>query len=124
MENTFCHMELQTGDVAKARDFYTRLFAWSATEIPMGDFTYTMMKTGAGEDEMAAGIMQKPSEGIPPHWLSYVLVEDIEASLAQATELGGTVLLDKTPVAEMGTMGVISDPTGATIGLWQPAKKD
>ena len=34
MEKQFCHMELQTGDVDKARDFYTGLFAWTVQGCP------------------------------------------------------------------------------------------
>ncbi len=124
MENQFCHMELQTGDPAKARDFYTELFAWTTQEMPMGDFTYTMIKTAAGEDEMGGGIMQKQSEHAPTAWLSYVTVEDVDASLAKAKKLGGQVIVEKTPIPEMGFFGVITDPTGATIGLYQTVKKD
>ena len=124
MEKQFCHMELQTGDVDKARDFYTGLFAWTVQEMPMGDFTYTMLKTAAGENEMGGGIMQKASPDMPTQWLSYVLVEDVDASQSKAKELGGQVIAKKTPVENMGTFGVVTDPTGAAIGLWQPAKKD
>jgi predicted enzyme related to lactoylglutathione lyase len=51
--------------------------------------------------------------------MSYVGVDDIEASTKKARELGAQVLLDVTEVGSFGWMSVISDPTGATLALWK-----
>jgi predicted enzyme related to lactoylglutathione lyase len=44
-------------------------------------------------------------------------------SAAQAKKLGGTIMRDKTPVADMGAFAILLDPTGAAIGIWENAKK-
>ncbi len=119
MANPFCHMELQTDNVDAARAFYGELFDWEVEEMPMGEFTYTMMKPNVGDPQVMGGIMPKQAPDAPNHWLSYIAVDDVAASLAKVKNLGGNVLADKTEIPEYGWMGVVQDPTGAVFGLWQ-----
>jgi predicted enzyme related to lactoylglutathione lyase len=118
MANPFVHVELQTNDVAKAKPFYSKLFGWKLEDMPMpGGGSYTMIDVGGGT---GGGMMQSPMPGIPPHWLAYVGVDDIQASTKKARELGAKVVVDVTEVGEYGIMSVITDPTGATLAMWQP----
>ena len=64
--------------------------------------------------------MANPIPGAPSFWLTYVLVDDIEASTAKAKSLGATVMKDVTEVMDMGWLSVIVDPTGAALGMWKP----
>jgi predicted enzyme related to lactoylglutathione lyase len=52
-------------------------------------------------------------------WLAYVLVDDIRTATGKAKALGATILRDVTEVPGMGWFSIISDPTGAHLGLWQ-----
>jgi predicted enzyme related to lactoylglutathione lyase len=52
-----------------------------------------------------------------------VLVDDLKASTEAAKANGGTVMRDITEVPGMGSLSIISDPTGAVLGLWQPKAK-
>ena len=79
MANAFVHTELNTTDVAKAKGFYGKLFDWKLEDLPMDGGSYTMIKIGEGT---AGGIMPNPIPGAPSFWLTYVLVDDIEAALA------------------------------------------
>lgn len=115
MSNPFCHVELNTTDVKKAKDFYSKLFDWKLEDMP-GD-SYTMIRVGEGT---GGGIMKNPIPGTPSFWLSYVLVDDIEASTEKAKSLGGTVMKEVTPVMDYGSFSVIVDPTGAHFALWKP----
>lgn len=123
MGNTFCHMELQSANTDGSKEFYGELFGWGMQDMPMGDMTYTMFKTSDSDDEIHGGITQTQCPDNTSSWLSYVLVEDVEASLKQAAELGAEVLVEKTAIPEMGWMGVFSDPAGARMGIWQPMNK-
>ena len=58
-------------------------------------------------------------QGVPPHWLSYVLVEDADASANKATELGGKVMMGPFDVPNVGRMAIVHDPTGAVFALFQ-----
>ena len=115
---SFCWVELSTSDAASARSFYTQLFGWSVNEIPMGEHgTYFIFQHG-GRD-CAAMYQHDPQQHIPPHWLSYVAVSDVDASSEQAKSLGGQVVGGPMDVSESGRMAVISDPQGATFAIWQ-----
>jgi predicted enzyme related to lactoylglutathione lyase len=119
MANPFVHVELNTSDLAKAKQFYGSLFGWKLEEMPMpgGGGSYTMINVGEGT---GGGMMSMLPPGTPPHWLAYVGVDDVQASTARAKQLGATVLQDVMKVGDYGTMSVIKDPTGAVIAMWQP----
>jgi uncharacterized protein len=56
---------------------------------------------------------------LPPHWSSYVSVDDVDAAAARARELGAEVMAEPLDVMEAGRMAVLRDPTGALLHLWQ-----
>lgn len=119
MANPFVHIELHTPDLARAKDFYSRLFDWRLEDIPApgGDMPYTMINVGEGT---GGGMFADPDPKALPHWLAYVGVDDIEASTRKAGELGASVLQEVMQIADYGWLSVIRDPTGAVIALWQP----
>ncbi len=84
--STFCWNELMTGDVEAAKNFYSQLFGWESKEMDMGpNGTYTIFTNG---DNDCAGMMKKPEEHVPTSWLSYVTVDDVDASTEKAKDLG------------------------------------
>ena len=120
MPNSFCHVELMTGDVDAAKAFYSQLFDWQLNDCPMGEDTYTMIDPGnVKEGGAGGGMMKLPAPGVPPHWMAYVKVDDVEASTAKVKELGGEVIKDVMEIPNAGAFSVIKDPTGAVIGLWE-----
>jgi predicted enzyme related to lactoylglutathione lyase len=113
--NPFCHVELNTTDLKKAKDFYSKLFDWKLEDMPDGN--YTMIRVGEGT---GGGMMKNPIPGAPSFWLAYVLVDDVEAATKKAKSLGATVMKDVTPVMDYGSFSVLADPTGAHFALWKP----
>jgi len=121
MANPFVHAELETTDVGKAKAFYGALFDWKLEDVPMGDgTTYTLIGVGEGT---GGGMMKNPMPDPSSLWLPYVLVDDIKAATAKARELGANVCKDVTEVMGMGWLSIFVDPTGAMLGLWQPAPR-
>lgn len=117
MANPFVHIELSTTDTEKAKKFYGQLFTWKFEDMPMGsDLIYTMVQPGEGP---GGGMMKQLMPGAPSAWLAYVTVPDVKAATTKATSLGATVMKDVTEVPGMGWFSIITDPTGAAIGLWQ-----
>ena len=117
MANPFCHLELATTDLAKAKAFYSGLFSWTLEDMDMGPGgTYTLIKPGEGP---GGGMMKHPIPGAPSSWLAYVLVDDVAAATKKAVSLGAKVAVDKQEVPNMGWFSVIIDPTGASLGLWE-----
>jgi uncharacterized protein len=119
---SFCWTDLTTTDQPAAKAFYSALFGWDSTDNPVGEgIVYSMMSID-GRD--VAAISPQPEQqraaGVPPAWNSYVAVEDADAALARATELGATVHAPAFDVLEVGRMGVVQDPQGAYFLVWQP----
>ncbi|KTC84570.1 MULTISPECIES: VOC family protein [Legionella] len=122
-QGEFCWNELATTNIKAAKDFYGKLLGWKFIEHEAGDMTYTMIN--AGEHEFG-GIWQIPTEQkdqIPPHWMGYILVDDIEQTLEKAKSLGATIKMPVTPVGDMGRFIVVVDPTGAHIAFWESKEK-
>jgi predicted enzyme related to lactoylglutathione lyase len=118
----FCWNELMTSDTKKAQVFYTDLLGWTTQEHDMGDMTYTMFMSG---DKCIGGMLQTPKDKVaqvPPHWTSYICVEDVEKTLKKAESLGATVRVPVKTVPDMGRFSVVQDPTGAHIAFWQSFK--
>ena len=113
----FCWAELSTTDGPAAKAFYTALFGWETIDNPMGPgMVYTMLNLNG---QSAAALYEDKSGKAPPHWGTYISVDDLDASAAKAKELGGAILAGPFDVMEHGRMAVIQDPTGAAFCLWQ-----
>jgi predicted enzyme related to lactoylglutathione lyase len=116
MANPFVHLELCTPDVAKAKEFYSKLFSWTISDNDMGNgMVYSTFKP---DDGPAGGIFTMPGQA--PSWLAYVGVEDINAATTKATSLGATLLHGPQEIPNVGWMTVMTDPTGARIAIFQP----
>ena len=116
MANPFVHVELNTNDLPKSKDFYGKLFDWKYEDVPMDVGAYTLIKVGDGT---GGGMMVNPVPNAPSWWLAYVLVDDVAAATKKAKSLGAQVMKDVTEVKAMGSFSILSDPTGATIALWE-----
>jgi predicted enzyme related to lactoylglutathione lyase len=108
----FSWFELMTTDVEGAKSFYSKLLGWTMEDMPMEEFTYTVVKVG---DDQVAGIMSMPpgTEEMPPAWGNYITVDDVDAIAKQAVELGGKVLVEPRDIPEVGRFAVVQDPQGA-----------
>ena len=118
---TFCWADLGTTDAAAAKAFYARVFGWQAVDAPAGESrTYTTFKLDGRDVAALYELGAEEREQLPPHWSSYVSVENVDAAAARARELGAEVLADPLDVMDAGRMAVVRDPTGALVHLWQP----
>ena len=118
----FSWVELGTTDAAAAKKFYGGLFGWTFDDMPAGpDMVYTMCKLG-NHHACALYKMGGDTKGVPPHWLSYVTVENADAITAKAKQNGAKVMKEAFDVMDVGRMAVITDPTGAHLAVWQPKK--
>ncbi len=109
--------EILSPDHERAQAFYHELFDWQVAADPhMGG--YGMVDTGAGEHAVAGGIgpAGQPGEvGVK----IYVRVEDLDAYLDRAENLGGQRLVPPTDLpGGFGRFAVFADPDGNQVGLW------
>jgi hypothetical protein len=119
---TFCWAELATSDQDGAKAFYSALLGWESDDRPVGDgAVYSMqLRDGKHVSAIAGQPQQQRDAGVPPLWNSYVWVDDADAAVARAVELGATAHAPAFDVMQAGRMAVIQDPQGAYFMLWQP----
>lgn len=112
--------DLTVPDADALRDFYTRVTGWKAEPLSMGDYSDYVMVSSAGEG--AAGICHArgPNAKVPPQWLIYIVVEDVDRAVAECVALGGQVIDGPRPMAG-GRFCVIRDPAGAVCALYKSA---
>ncbi len=123
-QGQFSWVELGTTDSAAAKKFYGGLFGWTFDDMPAGPgMVYTMCKLG---NHRACALYEMGPEmrkqGVPPHWLSYVTVDDVDAITAKAKANGGKAMKEPFDVMDVGRMAIVTDPTGAHLAFWQPKK--
>jgi hypothetical protein len=119
---TFCWEELMTQDPAAAVKFYSALYGWTTREQDMGPMgKYTLCYRG---DQQVGGIMKHPhGEASASYWLSYVVVDDVDASTARAEKLGGKILVPPMDIPNVGRFSTVADPSGAAIALFKGSPK-
>ena len=116
MANPFVHLELNTPDLNKAKSFYGALFGWQFQDNDMGPAgIYSTFKADSGP---GGGMTSMP--GGNHGWLSYVGVEDIGASTEKARSLGANIIMGPHDIPDIGSMTILTDPTGCTVALFQP----
>ncbi|MCB9558607.1 MAG: VOC family protein [Deltaproteobacteria bacterium] len=115
-----CWFELMTTDIEKAKSFYGELFNWKFEKGPMGEMEYWIAKRG---DKMTCGITTLPEQakqaGAPPHWLSYVAVENLEQTNARADKQGGTSLFGPMEIPNIGKFSIYQGPEGGVLAHFQ-----
>jgi predicted enzyme related to lactoylglutathione lyase len=112
----FVWHELHTNDRAKALKFYSQLFPWETKDVPMGPGEAYGLCLLNGKDH--AGITKSMAgPDVPPHWLPYIAVENVDASASKVTELGGKVMMPAMDIPNVGRFAVVTDPQGAAFAL-------
>jgi hypothetical protein len=115
--------ELVTPDPKAALGFYGELFGWTATEMDMGAMgTYTLFK--AGDIQVGGAVAPPPGKNVPPSWLGYCSVPDVEAAIATATKLGGSAMSPVIEIPNVGRFAVVLDAQGAALAPMTPARDD
>jgi len=120
----FSWCELLTYDVDGAKKFYAELLGWKMDDqlIPDGAGNYTILRA---DDRPVGGMMKMPPvvpEGTPPHWGTYVTVDDVDTAAAKIVELGGKVLVPPTNSPD-ARFCVFQDPQGAVLSIISYTKK-
>jgi predicted enzyme related to lactoylglutathione lyase len=119
----FVWNELMTNDVEKAKTFYAATIGWTFDGMEMGPSTYWVCKEG---DKMVGGIMDMTGvtpPGVPPHWFSYLEVDDVDARAAKLEANGGKIIRPPFDIPGVGRIAILADPTGAAMGWMTSAQR-
>jgi predicted enzyme related to lactoylglutathione lyase len=122
----FNWVDLWARDFEKQGAFYEALFGWNHTDFPFENgMVYRMFNAGGhavgGMSQLSADMI---AQGLPSAWNTYLATDDVDATVAKAAELGGTVTMPPMDVPGSGRTAVIQDPTGAYVSFWKPLSLD
>ncbi|MGY1618692.1 VOC family protein [Geodermatophilus sp. SYSU D00691] len=125
MSGRVVHFEIPFDDGDRARSFYKEAFGWQLMEMPEMD--YTIVSTGPSGEQgptepgFINGGMLSRQIAATKGPVVVVDVESIEVALERIGELGGSTVVGKTPVGDMGFAAYVTDPEGNVVGLWETA---
>lgn len=113
--------DLTVPDAERIRDFYAGVVGWRWRAEDMGGYSDFSMIPPGGADPIAGVCHARgPNSDLPPQWLVYIVVEDVDESAARAVELGGALLAGPRDMGG-GRFAVVRDPAGAAFALYAPA---
>jgi len=120
---TFFWSELNTGDVEKAKAFFGQTIGWTFDTMANGDPNYWIaFNDGVPQAGIVPLSMFTPS-GTPPHWFSYLAVDDVDKRLEALIAEGGTIVRPPFDVPDVGRIAIVQDPTGAPMGWMTPVER-
>ena len=129
MSGRIVHFEIPFEDGDRARRFYSEAFGWQVTEMP--ELSYTTVATGPVQESgmpseagYINGGMFPRQDGPLNSPVITVDVASIDDALKRIEQLGGSMVLAKQPVGDMGFAAYFADPEGNVVGLWETALPD
>jgi predicted enzyme related to lactoylglutathione lyase len=117
---TFSWEELHTTDMAAAKKFYGGLFGWTGKGEAEGDEAYWHWKHA--DKEIGGMTSQMGGPHVPPHWLGYIAVSDVDSVTKKVATLGGKVRMPAMEIPKVGRFSVVEDPTGAAFSPFHSAR--
>jgi predicted enzyme related to lactoylglutathione lyase len=118
----FIWYELLTGDIGGAKRFYDAVVGWNVQE--RSDFPNDYRMIGRSDGKFAGGAMQLTDEmkkhGGRPIWLGYILVPDVDASVAAIERDGGRAMMPAFDIPGVGRVAMVTDPSGAPFYIMKP----
>jgi len=110
------HLELHTGDLDRARAFYSEVCGWRPEEVSAAGASAPYLALDMGSRRFGGGIVECATDR--PVWLPYVEVPEVHAATERAHALGAAVLLGPRE-GPAGWRSVVASPAGGEIAFWQ-----
>ncbi len=114
-------IDLTIDDATVIREFYEQVTGWTSSGVDMDGYQDYCMHPNETADPVA-GICHRrgPNSEIPPQWMIYINVSDLDESIEKCKTLGGKVICGKRSFGGYGSTCVIQDPAGAVAALFEP----
>jgi predicted enzyme related to lactoylglutathione lyase len=121
VHGTLCWADLSTPDPKRASDFYSGLFGWQIFADPKDPSGYLHIKNG---EHFIGGVPPAAHRqpGVPPHWMPYFQVDDVDATANKAKDMGAKLFLPPMSMEGVGRMSVIADPQSAVFAIFKSAR--
>ncbi len=120
--STFTWHELYVPDGEAGVAFYTEVLGWQRQIMEMEGGSYLMLVANGRPVAGVQATRDNPHMAVvPPHWATYVAVDDVDARVARVTRHGGSLVVPPMDIPKVGRMALIADPQGAHIWLFTAA---
>jgi predicted enzyme related to lactoylglutathione lyase len=114
MPNKFFWYDVMTTDTKAARNFYCDVVGWGAQDSPAPGMEYTVFNVNG---QGVAGLLPIPEDarraGVPPMWMGYIAVDDVDEAARRLEREGGKVHRPPSDVPDVIRFAVVADPQGA-----------
>ena len=110
-------LDLTIPNATLLSEFYSQVVGWKIQPIPMGEYSDYCMNSADGTTRAGVCHARGINSDIPPMWIPYFVVADLEKSLTEATNRGAKVV--SGPRGDGDRFVIIQDPAGATCALYQ-----
>ncbi len=113
-------IDLTVPDAEKVKEFYSKVAGWKSDPVSMGDYNdYCMIPPDA--DVPVAGIChaQGVNKDLPPQWMIYITVENLDQSISACKGNGGEIIVDPKKMDDKSRYCIIRDPSGAVAALYE-----
>lgn len=112
--------DLTIEDADTIRDFYSNVVGWNFEFVSMGEYSdYSMLQPDTKKPVAGICHARGSNSDLPPQWLLYITVANIEESIAASQKLGGKTITPIKNYANMGRYCIIQDPAGAVCALFE-----
>jgi len=119
----FVWYELMTSNIKAAAGFYTGVIGWTAKDSNIPGMDYTMFNAG---EAGVGGVMALPQMlvdmKVPPHWIGYIAVDDVDVYAKKITDAGGVIHKAPDDIPGVGRFAVAADPQGASFSIFKAAE--
>ena len=113
-------VDLTIQDAEGIRDFYAEVVGWQPEALDMGGYAdFVMKEPESGKPVTGVCHARGGNADLPPQWLVYFVVADLDASLAAVARRGGKALSTIRSMGPTARYVVIQDPAGAVCMLYQ-----
>ncbi|MBB1255255.1 VOC family protein [Streptomyces sp. OF3] len=117
-----CWLDLGVPDTGAAAGFYRAVFGWELEAMGEDDeHQYGVFRSGG---KVVGGLGRLTEEGARPAWIIYYRTDDVQATVAEAERMGGTVRMAPMDAEGEGWLAQLSDPLGGQFAVWQPGSNE
>jgi predicted enzyme related to lactoylglutathione lyase len=116
-QNRFIWYELLTNDADAAGSYYGKVVGWATKDSGQSGMDYRMWEIGGS---MVGGLMKRPDDAMPPCWLGYVSVADVDEAVGKIVADGGSLKMPATDIPGVGRIALVNDPQGVAFYVMTP----
>jgi uncharacterized protein len=115
--------DLTVPNAEELKDFYTKVIGWKSEPVKMENYNdYSMNSPETGRTIAGVCHSKGVNADLPPQWLIYFLVKNVDESVKNCKKCGGKIIAGPRNMGEYGRFCVIRDPAGAVVALFSSSE--